>query len=389
MTDANIAEQRPKSGGFIPPVIKFNVMDGKAGVGKAEAWTRGLYCGEPYVSGEQPVGAVVKLNTNENPYPPAPGVLRALSEFDGTKLRLYPKQDGGKLKEAIASRHGLAAENVFVGNGSDEVLALAFRACFGKGAGHPVLFSDVTYSFYPVWCEFFGIPFTPVASGPDFRVRAEDYGRPNGGIVLCDPNAPTGIGEGEAFLDRVIQIDNGRSVLIVDEAYADFAEFSAVQKTKNVLNLLVVRSFSKGYSLAGQRIGYAVGSERLIRALTTAKDSFNSYPIDAVTEAIGVAALDDEAYYLEKIGEIKKTRRETVNKLRALGFDVPESSANFVFAGCGSPARAKEIFEYLRKNGVYIRYFNRQKLSDRLRISIGTPEDMETFFKRLEDYLAL
>ena len=352
-------------------------------------FSAGLYQGEPYVSGEQPGGRVVKLNTNENPYPPAPGVRKVLSGFDSEKLRLYPRQDGGLLREALARMHGVKTSNVFVGNGSDEVLALSFRACFGFGEDKPVLFSAVTYSFYPVWCDFFKIPYKTIPIHDDFRLKANDFAVPNGGIVICNPNAPTGIDEGEAFLDKIIETNGNQSVVIVDEAYGDFAETSIISKINEIPNLLVTRSFSKGRSLAGQRIGYAIGDEKLIDALMAAKDSFNSYPVDAVTVAVGIAALEDEEYYIDTICKIRKTRNETANRLTELGFDVPESSANFVFAGCGTAARAKKIFEFLRKNGIYVRYFEKPDIDDRLRISIGMPEDMEAFFERLEEACSL
>ena len=354
-----------------------------------DAYLAGLYDGEPYVSGEQPGLGVVKLNTNENPYPPAPAVLRALADFDGRALRLYPKQDGGALREALAAWHGVAVKNIFVAKGSDEVLALAFRACFGFGRGNPVLFPDITYSFYPVWCELFGIPYKTKPVGADFRPAARDYAGPNGGIVLCDPNAPTSIAEGEGFLNSILEINGSKSVVIVDEAYADFAGFSAIPLTVEVPNLLVVRSFSKARSLAGLRIGYAVGDARLIEALMVVKDSFNSYPVDALAEALGVAAIADNEYYTAVIGKLRETREWTAERLRKLGFDVPAPAANFVFAGCGSAARAQAIFAFLRMAGVYVRYFNKPRIDDRLRISIGKPEDMDAFFERLEEYLAL
>jgi len=352
-------------------------------------YTGGLFDGEPYVSGEQPGPGVVKLNTNENPYPPAPGVLRALADYDGRQLRLYPRQDGGALREAIAAYHGVKANNVFVGNGSDEVLALAFRACFGFGEGYPVLFADITYSFFPVWCEFFGIPYKTVPLGDDFHLSAESFARPNGGIVICEPNAPTSLAEGEAFLDEIIENNGGQSVIIIDEAYADFCDFSAAAKTKDAPNLLVTRSFSKGRSLAGGRIGYAVGNQRLIEAIMAAKDSFNSYPVDALTAELGVAALEDEEYFGFVVDKIRETREITAERLRELEFDVTEPSANFVFAGCGSAERARAIFGFLREGGVYVRYFDKPGIDDRLRISIGKPEEMDVFFARLEEYLAL
>ena len=354
-----------------------------------EAYLAGLYRNEPYLSGEQPEPGVIKLNTNENPYPPAPGVQKMLVDFDTERLRLYPKQDGGALREAIAAWHGVDAKNVFVGNGSDEVLALAFKACFGLGRDKPVLFPDVTYSFYPVWCEFFGIPFETLPVDEDYRLVKGDFGRPNGGIVVSDPNAPTSIAEGEAFLNGLIEANEGRSVIIVDEAYADFAGFSIIDRVSDVPNLLVTRSFSKARSLAGLRIGYAIGSARLIEALMAAKDSYNSYPVSALAAALGCAAIEDDDYYHSTVDKIKTTRKATTESLRALGFDVPEPSANFVFAGCGSMHRAKSIFGFLRAGGVYVRYFNKPRIDDRLRISIGNPEEMAAFFQRLEEYLVL
>jgi len=354
-----------------------------------DAYIAGLYDGKPYVSGEQPGSGVVKLNTNENPYPPAPGVLRALADFDGRRLRLYPKSDGGDLREAIAVSHGVPLGNVFVGNGSDEVLALAFRACFGFGSNSPVLFPDITYSFFPVWCEFFGIPYETVAVGEDFHLSAESFVRPNGGIVICQPNAPTSIAEGDEFISELIENNGGKSVIIMDEAYADFCDHCSVPKTTDVPNLLVTRSFSKGRSLAGQRIGYAIGDARLIDALMSAKDSFNSYPIDMLTATLGRVALEDDDYYNIVISKIKETRSKTVERLRDLGFGVPEPSANFVFAGCGSAARAQAIYAFLQVGNIYVRYFDKPRIDDHLRISIGKPEDMDAFFDRLEEYLAL
>ena len=354
-----------------------------------DAYIAGLYDGEPYVSGEQPGPGVVKLNTNENPYPPAPGVLRALADFDGRALRLYPKHDGGALREEIAAKHGVAVKNVFVGNGSDEVLALAFRACFGFGGNNPVLFPDITYTFFPVWCKFFGIPYEMIDVGEDFRLSAESFKRPNGGIVLCEPNAPTSISQGEEFIEEILENNGAKSVVIVDEAYADFSGFSAVSKTTETPNLLITRSFSKGRSLAGGRIGYAIGDARLIDALLAAKDSFNSYPVDAVTAQLGIAALADDEYYSLAVNKIRETRAETTVRLRDLGFDVPEPSGNFIFAGCGSAARAQAIYAFLQVGGIYVRYFDRPRIDDRLRVSIGKPEDMDAFFARLEEYLAL
>ncbi|MDR0876078.1 MAG: aminotransferase class I/II-fold pyridoxal phosphate-dependent enzyme [Clostridiales Family XIII bacterium] len=347
-------------------------------------WKIGLYEGEPYVSGEQPSRPVIKLNTNENPYPPSPNVIRAIRELDTDSLRLYPKQDGGDLRLALAAHYEVSKENVFVGNGSDEVLALAFRACFGTGK--PVLFADVTYSFYPVWCSFFGIPYEIFPLNEDFLPVARDYMRPNGGIVLCDPNAPTGIGMGNEFLREILDA-NQDSVVIVDAAYADFAEENAVPLVSEYPNLLVTGTFSKSRSLAGLRIGFAIGSREIIRALMSAKDSFNSYPLDRAAIVAGEAAAADEEYFRMTTDRIKLTRDETEEKLRELGFGATKSQTNFIFAGCGSPQRAKDLFEYLRSQDIFVRYFDKPRINDRLRISVGRPEEMEALITEIEAFL--
>ncbi|MDR1815409.1 MAG: aminotransferase class I/II-fold pyridoxal phosphate-dependent enzyme [Clostridiales Family XIII bacterium] len=380
-------------------------------------WEENLYRGKPYVSGEQPKTAgLIKLNTNENPYPPAPGVARALAAFaeggaNAARLRLYPPADGGALREALAAYHGVGSENVFVGNGSDEALALAFRACFDPSRIQgPVRFADVTYSFYPVWCAFFGIPYETVALDAGFRADAAFGGRqdaaptsvcdanaadgdgrggilppdavPAGGVVVCNPNAPTGIGEDEGFVREILN-NHSSCVVVVDEAYADFAAFSAIPLTREYPNLLVTRSFSKGRSLAGLRVGYAVGSAAVIRALLAAKDSYNSYPVGHLEIACGVAALEDEAYYRETAGRVAKTRDETAAALRGLGYDVPDSQANFLFVGCGSRERAQRLFAFLREGAILVRYFDKPRIDDRLRISVGTDEDMAALLARM------
>ncbi|GHU61236.1 histidinol-phosphate aminotransferase [Clostridia bacterium] len=347
-------------------------------------WKKGLYEGEPYVSGEQPTRPVIKLNTNENPYPPSPNVIRAIRDLDTDSLRLYPKQDGGNLRVALAAHYGISKENVFVGNGSDEVLALAFRTCFGTDA--PILFADVTYSFYPVWCAFLGISYEIVPLNENFFPAAEDYKRPNGGIVLCDPNAPTSIGMGNDFLREILEA-NQDSIVLVDAAYADFAEEDAVPLTAKYANLLVTGTFSKSRSLAGLRIGFAIGSLEIIHALMAAKDSFNSYPVGRAAIVAGEAAASDEEYFRMTTERIKRTRDETGERLRALGFDAPKSQTNFIFAGCGTPQRARALFEYLRSQDIYVRYFDMPRVNDRLRISIGRPEEMDALISEVEVFL--
>ncbi|MDR1797980.1 MAG: histidinol-phosphate transaminase [Clostridiales Family XIII bacterium] len=350
-------------------------------------WESNLYHGKPYVAGEQPQDeGLVKLNTNENPYPPAPAAVKALRAFakKSETLKLYPPTDGGALREALADYHEVDTANVFVGNGSDEVLAYAFRACF---VGYdPVLFADVTYSFYPVWCQLMDIQkkFIPVKR--DLHLRAMSYWRKNGGIVICNPNAPTGIGEGDEFLRDILR-HNRKSVVIVDEAYADFAEFSAIPLTAQFPNLLVTRSFSKGRSLAGLRIGYAIGNERLIRALTLVKNSFNSYPVSRLAIEVGTAALSDEKYYRKTIAKVVKTREKTAEGLRKLGFDVPPSQTNFLFCDAASKERAQALFAHLREDGILVRHFDKPRIRSYLRISIGKDLDMEVLVESVKAFL--
>jgi len=357
-------------------------MDGK--------WENRLYLGKPYKSGEQPkIEGLSKLNSNENPYPPSGKVMGVLAEFASggamaTKLERYPPADGGALREALAKYHNVGTENVFVCNGSDEALAFAFRGCFlGDGK---LLFPDLTYSFYPVWCELFGIPYECAPLGEDFRVNTQDYtGRNARGIVLCNPNAPTGVLESEGLISEVLE-GNKDCLVLVDEAYAEFSGYTAIPFVREYENLLITRSFSKSRSLAGLRIGYAVGSEKLIATLMAVKDSFNSYPIDAVAIAAGGASLGDEPYYRETLAKVVATRERTAEALRGLGFDVPESGANFLFAGCGSAERAQAIFAFLREKNILVRYFALPRCEDRLRISIGTDAQMDELLKRLKEF---
>jgi len=403
-------EKRAKNSMTETKTAKTNIdMENK------EAWTFFLYAGAPYVSGEQPQsGGWIKLNTNENPYPPAPGVARVLREISEQPetLRLYPPADGGALREALAVYHGVAPENVFVSNGSDETLAFAFRACFGggtipsgggadiggdstclcggsrakaSGADVPILFTDVTYSFYPVWCDFFGLPYETVETDAALRADVSAYTKQSRGVVFCNPNAPTGIGEGETFVRALLDTHRDRIVL-VDEAYADFADFSAIPLLKEYQNLIIVRSFSKGRSMAGVRLGYALGAARSISALNAVKDSFNSYPIDRIAIATGTASLQDEPYYRETIRKIVRTREETASSLSAMGYDVPPSQANFLFMGCGSAARAKALFGFLRDAKILVRYFEKPRIDDRLRVSVGTDAEMAAFLQRVKEF---
>nr|WP_300182983.1 histidinol-phosphate transaminase [uncultured Agathobaculum sp.] len=339
---------------------------------------------DPYVPGEQPQSDdIIKLNANESPYPPAPGVQQALRDFDTSRLALYPDANGKALKNALANRFGVKPSQVFLGNGSDDVLALAFQSFFCSD--EPVLYPDITYSFYPVWCDLFRIPYETVPLDENFCVNIRDYDRPNGGIVLPNPNAPTGRGVSLAFLEDLLQ-HNADCVVIIDEAYVDFGAQSAVPLIEKYKNLLVVQTMSKSRSLAGLRIGYALGSETLIATLEAVKNSYNSYTMDAVALAAGKAAVADEAYFQETCRKVVATRERTADALRGLGFVVPPSLTNFLFV-THPDKNASDIFAALRERGIFIRYFKLPRIDNYLRITVGTDEQMDRLIDALRDLL--
>ena len=339
---------------------------------------------DPYVPGEQPKTTdIIKLNANENPYPPAPGVLRALREFDAASLSIYPDANGMRLKTALADRFGLKTSQVFLGNGSDDVLALAFQSFFCSDK--PILYPDITYSFYPVWCDLFRIPYENMPLDAEFRVNPRDYDKPNGGVILPNPNAPTGRGEPLSFIEDIVS-HNADSVVIIDEAYVDFGAESAVALLSQYENLLIVQTMSKSRSLAGLRVGYALGSETLIATLEAVKNSYNSYTMDALALALGAAAVEDEAYFGETCGKVIATRDRAAQAMRKLGFTVLPSQSNFLFVT--HPTRAaKEIFEALRAKNLFIRYFNLPRIDNYLRITIGTDEQMDRLLAALGETL--
>lgn len=339
---------------------------------------------DPYVPGEQPQSDdIIKLNANENPYPPAPGVQETLRTFDASRLALYPDANGKALKNALASRFDVKPTQVFLGNGSDDVLALAFQSFFCSE--QPILYPDITYSFYPVWCDLFRIPYETVPLDENFCVNVRDYDKPNGGIVLPNPNAPTGRGVSLDFLEDLLQ-HNADCVVIIDEAYVDFGAQSAVPLLSKYENLLVVQTMSKSRSLAGLRIGYALGSETLIATLEAVKNSYNSYTMDAVALAAGKAAVKDEAYFQETCRKVIATRERTAEALRSLGFSVQPSLTNFLFVT--HPAKkAPEIFEYLRQKNIFIRYFKLPRIDNYLRITVGTDEQMDRMIDALRAFL--
>lgn len=340
---------------------------------------------EPYVPGEQPKQQdVIKLNTNENPYPPTPDVARILKHFDADRLRLYPDPEIKELVCAIAEEKGLREEQVFVGVGSDDVLAMAFLTFFNSQ--NPILFPDITYSFYDVWAQLFRIPYECQPLNEDFTICAKDYKKKNGGIVIPNPNAPTGIeGPWETFQE--ILAANQNSVVIVDEAYVDFGAKSVLPWIDKYDNLLVVQTFSKSRSLAGSRIGFAMGNPKLIAYLNDCKYSFNSYTMDALTIQLGKAAIEDKKYFEQCIEKIIKTREWTTQQLRKMDFQVLESKTNFVFAA-HEKIRAEVLFEELKKRKIYVRYFKKKRIDNYLRISIGTREQMEVFVQALEEIIS-
>ncbi len=347
-------------------------------------WSPSIRDIEPYVPGEQPKGGpIIKLNTNENPYPPSPLVAKALQEYPTDQLRLYPDPDASELKLAIARDQKVAIDNVFVGNGSDEVLGLAFMAFFRQV--WPILYPNHTYSFYPVYCNLFGIEYRTVSLADDFSINVDDYETANGGIVIANPNAPTGMAMPLEQIERLLQF-NRESVVIVDEAYVDFGAESAVSLIDRYENLLVVQTFSKSRSLAGLRVGYALASPVLIDGLERVKNSFNSYPLDSFAIKAAVAAVEDRDYFVKTRQAIIDSREWLTDELQQLGFEVLPSKANFLFASHLDRDSA-ELYEQLRAQGILVRYFNKPGIDRYLRITVGTREEVSTLISVLKELL--
>ncbi len=346
------------------------------------AWSDNIRKVEPYVPGEQPKDTdVIKLNTNENPYGPSPRVKDIMQDADA--LRLYPDPTASILVDAIAEYHGVDPSQVFVGVGSDDVLAMSFLTFFNSDK--PVLFPDITYSFYDVWAELFRIPFERPALDDSFRLVKEDYFRINGGIVFPNPNAPTGIYEDIADVEDIIS-HNRDSIVIVDEAYIDFGGESALGLIDKYDNLVVVRTFSKSRSMAGLRIGYAVSNPVLIKALNDVKYSYNSYTMNRPSLIMGTESVKDDEYFRATIAKVVATRERFVEAIKPLGFTCLESSANFVFA-THDTIPARDIFEAAKKAHIYVRYFDKPRIDNYLRISIGTDEEMDAFVSFLTKYV--
>lgn len=340
----------------------------------------------PYTPGEQPNRPnMIKLNTNECPYPPAPGVRKVLDNFDVDKLRLYPDPKASVLVDALADYYGVKNTEVFVGVGSDDVLAMIFMTFFnGK---EPVLFPDITYSFYDVWADLYRIPYKQLPLDEEFHIKKEDYtGKiANGGIIFPNPNAPTGVLMPLSDIEEIVAA-NPDVIVVVDEAYIDFGGKSALPLIKKYDNLLVVQTFSKSRAMAGSRIGYAFGCETLIRYLNDVKFSFNSYTMDQVTLALSVESVQDDTYFKEIVGKIITTRERVKKELKELGFCFQDSASNFIFA-THPKYDAVELFEALRKEDIYVRHFNGERIKNYLRITIGTDEEMNTLILFLKKYM--
>jgi len=337
---------------------------------------------EPYVPGEQPQNKVVKLNTNENPYPPAPGVERVLRDMDTDRFRLYPDPAAEKLTKSLAEYYGVKEDQVFVGVGSDDVLSMCFLTFFNSEK--PVLFPDITYSFYKVWAELYRIPYECPKLNEEFRIVKEDYYRENGGIIFPNPNAPTAIYEELDFVEDILQ-HNRDTIVIVDEAYVDFAGRSAMELIDKYDNLIVTQTFSKARSMAGMRIGYAISNPDLIRCLNDVKYSFNSYTMNQTSILCGVEAVKDKAYFDENVRKIVETREWAKEELAKLGFEFPDAKANFIFAK-HKIYDAGKLFEALKANNIFVRHWDAPRIGQYLRITVGTREEMQTLFDFLKDY---
>jgi histidinol-phosphate aminotransferase len=337
----------------------------------------------PYVPGEQPQHKVIKLNTNENPYPPSPKVREALEVMDTDRLRLYPDPAVSSLVASLAKRYGLSEDQVFTGVGSDDVLAMCFLTFFNSDK--PILFPNITYSFYKVWADLYRIPYETPKLDENFRIRKEDYYKENGGVIFPNPNAPTALYEELDFVEDILQ-HNQDVIVIVDEAYIDFAGRSARELIDRYDNLLVVQTFSKSRSMAGMRIGYAMGNADLIRHLNDVKYSFNSYTMNQTSIACGIAAVEDDAYFCETTKKIIRTREWAKKELASMGFRFGDSKANFIFA-THPDHDMNALFQDLKEHDIYVRHFSDPLIDQYLRITIGTDAEMEALFGFLRDWM--
>lgn len=338
----------------------------------------------PYVPGDQPdFSDMIKLNTNENPYPPAPAVQEVLAKSQADQMRLYPDPTAHQLNAAIAKAYGVEESQVFTGVGSDDVLAMIFQTFFNSEL--PILFPDITYAFYPVWCDLFRIPYKVQPLNEKLEIVPEDYFKENGGIVFPNPNAPTGIAMPVVEIECILQ-HNPESLVVIDEAYVDFGGESVLPLLDKYDNLMVVQTFSKSRSMAGERIGFAIGSPELIRALHDVKYSFNSYTMNRSALAAGTASVEDQAYLEEITAKIVATRERSKTVLREMGFQFPDSKSNFLFV-THPDCNAHELFEELRNAHIFVRWFDAPRVRDYLRITIGTDAQMDALFDFLKKYL--
>lgn len=349
-----------------------------------KAWENNIRKVVPYTPGEQPkLKNIIKLNTNENPYPPSPLVLEELSKMDYEKFRLYPDPEVKELNEAIAKSLGVSEDMVFTGVGSDDVISMIFMTFFNSDK--PILFPEISYSFYSVWANLHRVPYETVRLDDDFNIVVSDFNKTNGGIIFPNPNAPTSKYLSLDLVEEIIK-NNSESIVVVDEAYIDFGGESAIGLISKYDNLLVVQTFSKSRSMAGLRIGYAIGNKRLIAALNDVKFSFNSYTMNMAAIKLGTAAIADKKYFEESCSKIIKTRQRTMAELEKLGFSFPDSKSNFIFA-THKNKKAEEIFVKLKEKNIFVRYFKQPRIDNYLRITIGTDSQMDALITALKEIL--
>lgn len=352
---------------------------------KGDAQMKGIRKITPYVPGEQPnYSDMIKLNTNENPYPPSPRVRTALNHFDTEQLKRYSSIDNLNLKNALAIKYGLSPNHFLIGNGSDEVLAFCFLAFFNSS--DPLLFPDITYGFYKVWADLFHIPYKEIPLNDHFAIQLKDYAQPNGGIIIANPNAPTGLFKPLAEIKQLLEM-NSDVIVIIDEAYIDFATESAISLIDQYPNLIIIRTLSKSNSLAGLRVGYAIGNPEYIQIVESIKSSFNPYSVDMLAECLAVAAIEDDTYYKKITNKICETRTWFATSINNLGFQTLNSQTNFVLLTHPNVVM-EDLYHYLESQDVFVRYFPKiDRLKNYLRVSIGTQEEMEKVHQLLVSYL--
>jgi len=348
------------------------------------SWEKNVRKVVPYTPGEQPKDKdIVKLNTNENPYPPCPAVREILDNFNEDRMKLYPDPDSTVLVDAVAKAYNVKSSQVFVGVGSDDVISMAFMTFFNSDK--PILFPDITYSFYDVWADVYRIPYECKPLDDNFRINPDDYKCENGGIIFPNPNAPTGVLESVEMIEEIIKA-NPDSIVMIDEAYIDFGGESCLKLVDKYDNLLVIQTFSKSRSMAGMRIGFAVGNEKLIKFMNDVKFSVNSYTMNHITQLCGAEAVKDKKYFEDTVNKIIETREKTKNEFSRLGFEFTDTKSNFIFAKHNT-MKAEEIFNKLKEKKIFVRYWNKPRISEYMRITVGTPQEMDKLIKALEEIL--